>query len=198
MRIRSFFVVALSLGLLAGCKYETFADPTLSQRDVELLALAPTGTLKDDTLRGRYRLDDTTGELPGTIVVESGSRFLNYVEEGGTMLRYNISVGQDAYRWSGEATVGRKEEWPGWIPGEEARKLNPALPLNVPGGPLNPLGSRGMYLFQGNTDTQIRIHGTNQPDSIGRAVSLGCIRMRNIDVIDLYSRVKIGAKVIIK
>lgn len=194
---------ALALALsAAACNYSSFPDPKLSSRDVELLALAPKSLNRDlDPTRARYRMPNTTGEkAAGTVVVDSAARFLYYVEEGGqTVLRYEISPGQDAHQWSGTAVVGRKVEWPSWTPGATARKMVPSLPGVVPGGPNNPLGARGIYLHDDKgRDTEYRIHGTNEPEMIGHPVSLGCIRMHNIDAIDLYSRVKVGAKVVVR
>jgi lipoprotein-anchoring transpeptidase ErfK/SrfK len=191
-------VVAVALSL-AGCKFESVPDPSLSKRDVQLLASGPADGPRPDQFFGRYRVSNNTGESKGTIVVNSAERKLYFVEDDATALRYPISVGQDAYRWTGEAVVGNKREWPDWIPGDEAKRLRPTLPDRVPGGALNPLGARALYLTDANgKDTEIRIHGTNEPTSIGRAVSLGCIRMRNIDVIDLFNRVEMGAKVIVR
>lgn len=188
-------MVALSL---AGCKYETFADPALKGRDLELMALAPPMPSDLDPIRARYRINNPTSEkTPGTIVVDSEAKFLYLIEENGMALRYPIAVGQDAYVWSGTAIIGRKAEWPNWTPGNDARALNPGLPGTVPGGPQNPLGARAIYLYDNGKDTMYRIHGTNEPDSIGRNQSLGCIRMYNIDVIDLYNRVKDGSKVVV-
>jgi lipoprotein-anchoring transpeptidase ErfK/SrfK len=197
MRFSSFMVVLAATVTLAGCKMETVGDPTLSKRDVALMALAP-NKATSDTDKARYRVSYLTQEKVGTIIINSNERKLYLVEENGTALRYAISVGQDAYRWTGEAVIGGLQEWPDWIPGEEARRLKPELPERVKGGPLNPLGSRAIYLHdEKGKDTEYRIHGTNEPNSIGRAVSLGCIRMRNIDAIDLYTRVKVGNKVIV-
>jgi lipoprotein-anchoring transpeptidase ErfK/SrfK len=113
------------------------------------------------------------------------------------LIRYGIAVGEDAQVWSGIAKVGRMEEWPAWVPTSgEQQRLGP-LPAFVTGGPHNPMGARGMYLFSGNKDTLYRIHGTNQPEYIGQAISSGCIRMTNEDVIDLYSRVKVGTIVVV-
>jgi lipoprotein-anchoring transpeptidase ErfK/SrfK len=187
--------------MAAACNYATFPDPQLSSRDVQLLALAPKSLNRDlDPARARYRMPNETGEkTPGTIVVDSAARFLYFVEEGGTVLRYEISPGQEAHQWSGTAMIGRKVEWPSWTPGATARKMVPSLPGTVPGGPGNPLGARGIYLHdEKGHDTEYRIHGTNEPDMIGQPVSLGCIRMHNIDAIDLYSRVKIGSKVVVR
>jgi lipoprotein-anchoring transpeptidase ErfK/SrfK len=147
----------------------------------------------------RQRMRDNTGLEPGTIVIDSENKFLYFVEPGGTKLRYEISVGAQEYTWRGNAFIRRKAEWPNWVPMEEARKLNPALPKVVYGGPDNPLGARALYLYdEDGKDTYIRIHGTNEPEYIGQNVSLGCIRMHNVDVIDLFGRVNLGAKVVVR
>jgi lipoprotein-anchoring transpeptidase ErfK/SrfK len=175
MRLPFAMAVLVAATALAGCKMETVGDPTLSKRDVQLMSQAPNKSTTD-TDKARYRVSYLTKEKPGTIIINSSERKLYFVEEGGTAMRYAISVGQDAYRWNGEAVIGNLREWPDWIPGEEAKKLKPELPERVKGGPLNPLGSRAIYLHDENgKDTEYRIHGTNEPNSIGRAVSLGCI-----------------------
>src|SRR5260221_7175615 len=136
-------------------------------------------------------------EAPGTILVDTAARYVYYVLPEGKAIRYGAIVGEDAQAWSGVATVGRKEEWPGWTPTEgEKRRLGP-LPNYVEGGASNPMGARALYLYSGGQDTLYRIHGTNQPGWIGHAISSGCIRLTNEDVIDLYSRVKTGALVVV-
>ena len=136
-------------------------------------------------------------ESPGTILVDTDARYVYYVLPEGKAVRYGAIVGEDAQAWSGVATVGRKEEWPGWTPtANEKRRLGP-LPNYVEGGAANPMGARGLYLYSGGQDTLYRIHGTNQPGWIGHAISSGCIRLTNEDVIDLYSRVKTGALVVV-
>jgi lipoprotein-anchoring transpeptidase ErfK/SrfK len=136
-------------------------------------------------------------EAPGTILVDTDARYLYYVLPEGKAIRYGAIVGEDAQAWSGVATVGRKAEWPGWTPTEgEKRRLGP-LPNYVEGGARNPMGARALYLYAGDKDTLYRIHGTNQPGWIGHAISSGCIRLTNEDVIDLYSRVKMGALVVV-
>lgn len=198
MRFTRFLAVSLLALAAVGCRTQTFPDPSLTARDVELLALMPAFQRNQDPFRMRQRMSDNTRHAPGTIVIDSEAKFLYLVEEGGTMLRYEISVGAQEYTWRGEASVRRKAEWPNWVPMEEARKLNPALPKVVNGGPENPLGARALYLYDENgKDTYIRIHGTNEPEYIGQSVSLGCIRMHNVDAIDLYNRVQMGAKVIV-
>ena len=145
-------------------------------------------------------------EAPGTIVVDVQNRFLYLVEGGGRAVRYGIGVGRQGFSWSGIATVRDKQEWPDWYPPKEMIERKPELMsqvstlqsgLGVPGGPNNPLGARALYLWQGNKDTLYRIHGTNEPWTIGRNVSSGCIRMLNQDVVDLYQRTPLGAKVIV-
>jgi lipoprotein-anchoring transpeptidase ErfK/SrfK len=134
---------------------------------------------------------------PGTIIIDTEARFLYLVEEPGKARRYGVGVGRPGFEWAGEHKVTRKAEWPGWTPPEEMREREAAkgkiLPQHMEGGPENPLGARALYLG----DSMYRIHGTNQPWSIGKAVSSGCIRMRNEDVIDLYERVGVGTKVIV-
>lgn len=138
-----------------------------------------------------------TSEPAGTIVINTRERHLYLVQKDGSAIRYGIGVGRQGFEWKGVAHVGRKSEWPRWIPPKEMLKRRPDLPEEMDGGLDNPLGARALYLFKGNKDTLFRIHGTNEPDSIGRAVSSGCIRMMNADVIDLYQRVKVGTKVVV-
>ncbi len=142
-------------------------------------------------------VQNPTNEPPGTIVVDTSSRHLYLVQPGGSAIQYGIGVGRQGFDWKGIARVGRKSEWPRWIPPKEMLKRRPDLPEEMDGGLENPLGARALYLFKGNKDTLFRIHGTNEPDSIGKAVSSGCIRMMNADVIDLYNRVKIGTRVVV-
>ena len=132
-------------------------------------------------------------EKPGTIVVDTSARFLFLVLEDGRAMRYGIGVGRAGFTWSGVKQISSKREWPDWIPPDEMLARRPDLPHFMAGGPENPLGARAMYLG----DTLYRIHGSNEPWTIGSAVSSGCIRMRNQDVIDLYGRVKIGTKVVV-
>lgn len=152
----------------------------------------------------RSEVPDPTGEAPGTIVIDPAAHYLYFVEPGGRAMRYGVGVGKQGFEWAGEATINIKQEWPDWYPPAEmiARRpdIQPQLQqlqsgLGVPGGLRNPIGARGMYLWQGNKDTLFRIHGTNEPWTIGHSVSSGCIRMINQDVIDLYARVPVGATV---
>jgi lipoprotein-anchoring transpeptidase ErfK/SrfK len=138
-----------------------------------------------------------TSEPPGTIIVDTRTRHLFYVQKDGTAIEYGIGVGREGFAWKGTARVGRKAEWPRWIPPKEMLARRPDLPSEMSGGLANPLGARALYLFQGNKDTLFRIHGTNEPDTIGKAVSSGCIRMMNADVMDLYQRVGVGTRVVV-
>ena len=130
---------------------------------------------------------------PGTIVIDTPNKFLYLVEDGGKAMRYGIGVGRDGFRWAGVKNITRKAEWPDWTPPPEMLQRRPDLPRHMAGGPENPLGARAMYLGS----SLYRIHGSNEPWTIGTAVSSGCIRMRNGDVIDLYGRVKVGTKVVV-
>jgi lipoprotein-anchoring transpeptidase ErfK/SrfK len=142
-------------------------------------------------------VQNPTNEPAGTIVIDTRSRHLYLVQPGGGAIQYGIGVGRQGFTWKGVAHVGRKTEWPRWIPPKEMLQRRPDLPEEMDGGLDNPLGARALYLFQGNKDTLFRIHGTNEPDSIGKAVSSGCIRMMNADAIDLYERVKVGTRVVV-
>jgi lipoprotein-anchoring transpeptidase ErfK/SrfK len=132
-------------------------------------------------------------EEPGTIVIDTPNHFLYLVEAGAKAMRYGIGVGRPGFTWSGVHKVMAKKEWPDWVPPDEMLKRQPALPHFMAGGPNNPLGARALYLGS----TLYRIHGSNEPWTIGHNVSSGCIRMRNVDVIDLYNRVAVGAKVVV-
>ena len=134
-----------------------------------------------------------SNEQPGTIIVNTKERRLYYVLGDGRAIRYGIGVGRDGFRWSGVHKVSAKREWPDWTPPAQMLKRRPDLPRHMPGGPENPLGARALYLGS----TLYRIHGSNEPEPIGQAVSSGCFRMTNDDVIDLYNRVKVGSKVVV-
>ena len=133
-------------------------------------------------------------ERPGTVVVSTGQRRLYYVLGNGQALRYGVGVGRQGFSWSGTKTVSMKKEWPSWRPPEQMLRRRPDLPRYMWGGQDNPLGARAIYLGS----TLYRIHGSNEPDTIGAAVSSGCIRMTNRDVVDLYDRVRPGTKVVVK
>jgi lipoprotein-anchoring transpeptidase ErfK/SrfK len=134
-----------------------------------------------------------TREAPGTIIIDTPNTYLYLVLGNGQAMRYGIGVGRDGFTWSGVQTITKKSEWPDWVPPPEMLTRQPYLPRFMAGGPGNPLGARAMYLG----GTVYRIHGTNQPQTIGGRVSSGCIRMVNEDVTDLYSRVNVGTKVVV-
>lgn len=136
-------------------------------------------------------------ERAGTIVIDPAGRHLYLIRDDGMAVRYGVGVGREGFEWSGRAQIKRKAEWPTWTPPADMRLRQPDLPISMAGGPENPLGARALYLFQGDRDTMYRIHGTNDPDSIGEAMSSGCIRMMNADVIDLYQRVSMGTPVVV-
>lgn len=142
-------------------------------------------------------MKDPTEEKPGTITVDTKNRWLYLSMDGGQAMRYDIGVGRDGFAWSGQAYIGRRAEWPTWTPPSDMLKRRPDIPHFMKGGIDNPLGARAMYLYNAKGDTMFRIHGTNEPDTIGQAVSSGCIRLLNADVIDLYDRVRVGARVVV-
>jgi lipoprotein-anchoring transpeptidase ErfK/SrfK len=172
-------------------------DANFTARDRQQLANPPYQQAWIPPAYRRQVVEYHRKESPGTVLVDTDARYVYYVMPGGKAIRYGAIVGEDAQAWSGVATVGRKEEWPGWTPtAGEKRRLGP-LPDYVEGGAANPMGARGLYLYANGEDTLYRIHGTNQPGWIGHAISSGCIRLTNEDVIDLYSRVKMGSFVVV-
>jgi lipoprotein-anchoring transpeptidase ErfK/SrfK len=195
-------LVLLVVGLLVlgGCMQTTLAptsDANFTPRDRQLLAHPPYARADIPESYRRHVVDYSRKEAPGTILVDTDARYLYYVLPGDKAIRYGVAVGEEAMAWSGVARVGRMTEWPDWIPTPEIQARLGPYPARVPGGPANPLGARALYLFEGNKDTLYRIHGTNQPEYIGQAISSGCIRMTNEDVIDLYDRVRQGAAVVV-
>jgi lipoprotein-anchoring transpeptidase ErfK/SrfK len=190
----------LGLVALGGCMQATLAptsNTNLTARDRQLLANPPYARASIPETYRRHIVDYSRKEQPGTILVDTNARYLYYVLPGGKAVRYGVTVGEEALAWSGVATVGRTAEWPDWIPTAEIQARLGPYPKRVAGGPANPLGARALYLYEGNKDTLYRIHGTNQPEYIGQAISSGCIRMTNEDVIDLVNRVKPGAIVVV-
>ena len=135
-----------------------------------------------------------SNEPPGTVIIQSAERFLYVVQGNGRALRYGIGVGREGFQWSGQVQVSRKAEWPDWRPPPEMLQRQPYLPRFMAGGPGNPMGARALYLGS----TVFRVHGTNQPETIGEAISSGCFRLANGDIADLYERVPLGTKVIIR
>ncbi len=172
-------------------------SPALQQYQQPQLQAAPSedeGSSRELPPRLRRQVVSyATHEAPGTIIIDTPNTYLYYVLAGGRAIRYGIGVGRDGFTWSGVQSVTRKAEWPDWTPPPEMIARQPYLPRRMAGGPGNPLGARAMYLG----DTVYRIHGTNAPETIGTHVSSGCIRLTNADVVDLYSRVNVGSKVIV-
>jgi lipoprotein-anchoring transpeptidase ErfK/SrfK len=163
----------------------------------QLAALAPAAPSAIEGQPGaefqRQEVEYAGGQRPGTIVIDTPRKFLFLVLPNGRALRYGIGVGRPGFEWSGVKTISRKAEWPDWTPPPEMMLRRPDLPAHMDGGPENPLGARALYLGS----SMYRIHGTNEPATIGQNVSSGCIRMMNEDVIDLYNRVPVGTKVIV-
>lgn len=216
-------LIAASLVVVAGC---TVASESKDGKPIDPLVLANYGPVQGEPFRvpgvplnkidsQYYRqtvatpADFTAG--PGTIVVDPYNRFLYLVQENGQSIRYGIGVGKQGFAWAGEAQIWDKQHWPKWFPPKEMQERDEyaaKFPDGMDGGPRNPLGSRAMYLYEGKCnannirteqckDTLYRIHATNEPLSIGQAVSSGCIRMWNQDVMDLYERVPMGTKVVV-
>ena len=163
-----------------------YSTPQASDKDVDMKATT------------RREVADPTHQPPGTLTISTRERKMWLSQDGGQAVEYRIAVGRQGFSWKGKAEIGRKAYWPGWTPPPEMIARQSDLPAHVDGGPSNPLGARALYLFQDKKDTLFRIHGTNEPKSIGKAVSSGCIRMLNADVIDLYGRVPKGTQVVVE
>jgi lipoprotein-anchoring transpeptidase ErfK/SrfK len=190
-------LVGLMLGGCMQATLEPSSNASFTPRDRQLLAHPPYAQADIPEPYRRHIVDYSRREAPGTILVDTDGRYLYYVLPGGKAIRYGVAVGEEALAFSGVAAVGRMAEWPDWIPTPEIQARLGPYPPRIPGGPANPLGARALYLYEGNKDTLYRIHGTNQPEYIGQAISSGCIRMTNEDVIDLFDRVKPGASVVV-
>jgi lipoprotein-anchoring transpeptidase ErfK/SrfK len=187
--LAAMFAVIISLAATAPAWAALYYDPDTNTW-VERTVLQGHG--KGSPI-ARATVDYDTKFKPGTIVIETADRYLYFVLPGGQAIRYGIGVGREGFEWQGQHAITRKAEWPGWTPPVEMRKRVPDLPAYMPGGPDNPLGARAIYIG----DTLYRIHGTSEPWTIGQAVSSGCIRLTNDDIIDLYDRVKVGSLVVV-
>ena len=187
--------------LLAGCQTGPSQQSMYDARPNEAFPLkkVPIDKIKPELRRQEVAYE--TSQPAGTIVVDTPARRLYYVLGEGRAMRYGVGVGRNGYSLAGVAYIGRKAEWPSWTPSPNMLRTNPERNMKyaggVPGGINNPLGARALYLYRGGNDTMFRIHGTNQPQSIGQAMSSGCIRMMNHDVIDLYERAKVGGRVVV-
>lgn len=187
--------------LLAGAAGVAAAGPAQAKTKFNFTS-GLNGISGSSSYRGKTIVSYKTREKPGTIIINTGERRLYRVLPGGKAIKYGVGVGRAGFEWSGVARVRRKAEWPSWRPPaemieRELVKYGRRLPDVMKGGPSNPLGARALYLFQGKRDTLYRIHGTNNPASIGKALSSGCIRMLNEEVIDLYNKTRMGTKVIV-
>jgi lipoprotein-anchoring transpeptidase ErfK/SrfK len=187
--------LAVAITVMASCLLASIAaaqqvanaeEETIRAPSTDEDSLIPTDT--------RQIVPFHTTEAPGTIIIDTGERYLFLVQQKDLAIRYGIGVGRIGFQWSGVERISQKEEWPDWRPPAEMVGRQPYLPRFMAGGPGNPLGARALYLGH----SVFRIHGTNQPETIGHAVSSGCFRLANADVIDLYNRVKVGAKVLVR
>jgi lipoprotein-anchoring transpeptidase ErfK/SrfK len=205
---RRFFLAGAAAWLVAACTTEGAIGPlayTGSPRMLVPDSDEPFRVAAVDlsTIRPQFHrqvVTDNTREPAGTIVVDPGQHYLYLVLGNGRAMRYGIGVGRQGFSWSGTAKIQHKQRWPAWHPPKEMQARDERARKwahGMPGGPQNPLGARALYLFQNGHDTLYRIHGTNEPQSIGRSVSSGCIRMLNADVIDLYNRVPSGTRVVV-
>lgn len=192
-----------SANALYGGDDEEYFDPALlppAESEVDFLIVQVNPRLIKKRFR-RHIVDFEGAEVLGTIIIDPDNRFLYYVIEQGQAIRYGVGVGRAGFAWAGSATVGMKRRWPRWVPPRSMVDRDPNARRWVngqPGGPDNPLGARALYLFANGADTLYRIHGTNEPQSIGKAVSSGCIRLLNEDIAHLFDLVEIGTPVIVR
>lgn len=201
MNRRKFFKSSFSAVLSMTLPISVFSTSAFATKDID----EPFRINGDDYLKVKRRfrrkeISLRTSEPPGTVIIDPYSKYLFLILENGRAMRYGVGVGRQGFEWSGNAVIRRKAKWPRWTPPKEMverDELAAKWANGMPGGPTNPLGARALYLFQGDVDTLYRIHGTFQPQTIGTAVSSGCIRMINADVSDLYERISIGAKVVV-
>jgi lipoprotein-anchoring transpeptidase ErfK/SrfK len=189
--IRTFAVLIAAVSLLAGAG-EARAQGFFDSRDI--MGGGPNFSLGGSSPIPRQTVNFTGNYAPGTILIDTAERRLYLVLANGQALRYGIGVGRDGFRWSGVHRISAKKEWPSWTPPSQMLARRPDLPRHMSGGIDNPLGARAMYLGS----TLYRIHGSNEPETIGQAVSSGCFRMTNEDVTDLYGRVSVGTTVVVK
>jgi lipoprotein-anchoring transpeptidase ErfK/SrfK len=198
MTSRLFTVVACAASLLAAISLDASAQRRPANYDQTVAGTDPVarffGYSGGGSPVGRTTVSYPANHRPGTIVISTRERRLYLVLGNGQALAYGIGVGRVGFTWSGTTRISAKREWPDWTPPSQMLARRPDLPRHMPGGPDNPLGARAMYLGS----SLYRIHGSNEPETIGQAVSSGCFRLTNADVIDLYSRVQVGATVIVQ
>ena len=173
------------------------ALPALAAYEIDPLTRQPIESYEDTRAKAtpvpREEVSYSSKYAPGTIVVSTAERRMYYILGNGRAIRYGVGVGRPGFEWGGTKAITRKAEWPAWTPPPQMLKRRPDLPRHMKGGPENPLGARALYLGS----SLYRIHGSNEPETIGQAVSSGCIRMLNEDVIDLYERVRVGTRVVV-
>jgi len=198
MNFRCGLLARFAAAAIAACGLGSVMFASAQQIDMNIVdqpGYQPTP--EEAQLSGSYERQEVffrSTEAPGTVIIDSKNRFLYLVQPNNRAIRYGIGVGREGFQWAGLEKISRKQEWPDWRPPPEMIERQPYLPRFMAGGPGNPLGPRAMYLGH----TIYRIHGTNQPQTIGHAVSSGCFRLVDTDIIDLYDRVPVGTKVIIK
>ncbi|MEQ1937048.1 L,D-transpeptidase [Mesorhizobium sp. CN5-321] len=204
MRVKSLILAAVMATALAGCStignMRMFSDDYGPRTDAGY-QLPRIPISKVPRKYHRQIVSFETDEKPGTIIVDTNEKFLYYVMGGGEAMRYGIGVGREGFEWHGTAHIALKREWPTWTPPSAMIKRQPELAKwrgGMPPGLTNPLGARAMYLFNKGGDSGYRLHGSPEWNSIGHAMSSGCIRLMNQDIIDLYNRAEVGAKVIVK
>lgn len=203
MRVRTLFAVAAMAAVLAGCSstgpMQVFTNNYGPVTDAGYtLPRIPIEKVPQKYRRQVVRYD--TAEKPGTIVVDTANKFLYFVMDGGKAMRYGIGVGREGFEWRGTARIALKRQWPTWTPPSAMIKRQPELRKwagGMPPGLSNPLGARALYLFNKGGDSGYRLHGSPEWNSIGKAMSSGCIRLMNQDIIDLYNRADVGAKVVV-
>lgn len=202
------FMTVLAGGTIAASQFglvqEALAERVFNHTEMRWEEVDPNVIRTDRRVPSKYKRRNvgiSTKLKPGTIVIHTDGKFLYHIQSSKKATRYGVGVGREGFTWKGNATIRRKAEWPTWTPPAEMRareaKKGIILPITQPGGIDNPLGARALYLYQGNRDTLYRIHGTNQPWSIGLNLSSGCIRMLNSDVEFLYKKVKLGSDVVV-
>ncbi len=212
---RRTFLIGGGAALLGGCTVSQTAPPEMGSasrvpaiyrsfygpRPDEQFAIPAVDLARLDPAFWRREVPNPTGERPGTVVVDTGTFYLYWTMEGGRAMRYGVGLGREGFSWDGAATIERKQAWPTWTPPAEMIAREPELEKYRNGmepGLGNPLGARALYLYQGGRDTLYRLHGTQETYSIGRAVSSGCVRLLNQDIIDLYERVPVGTRVVVR
>ncbi len=195
---------------LAGAASSLLAAPALARKDLKeaewVIGIIPEmpfdiQLMNLERIPPAFRRQDVRWggrEEAGSVIVDVAARHLYSIQGNGKAIRFGIAVGREGVGWAGTTVVGRKAKWPTWTPTANMRRRNPKLPVQVKGGPENPLGARALYLYRDGRDTLYRIHGTNEPWSIGKAASSGCFRMLNEDVFELYGSVPVGARVYVR